>query len=64
MRITAEIERRGAWLFRWRSLLPLAVLALFAIDLSQLKAPFASTTFHEGWEFVCLLISIVGLFVR
>lgn len=64
MRITAEIERQGAWLFRWRSFLPLAVLALFAIDFSQLEAPFATTAFHEGWEFICLMISVLGLLTR
>jgi len=63
MALVQEFENQGRWLFRWRSYLPLMLLALIGVAFKQSESLY-STYFHECWEIICLGISFVGLAVR
>jgi hypothetical protein len=65
MTLCDETGRQGLWLFRWRSHLPIALLALqFPASLLDLHWPFGSYKFHVRWEFACLSLSFLGLAIR
>jgi protein-S-isoprenylcysteine O-methyltransferase Ste14 len=64
MALSDELQRQGIWLFRWRSYLPLAFIALIAVAFINFDWPFQSYLFHEYWEFVSLGVSLLGLTVR
>jgi protein-S-isoprenylcysteine O-methyltransferase Ste14 len=65
MALTEEMGQQGRWLFRWRSYLPIALLAiLFPASLLGLHWPFGSYRFHVEWEFACLGLSFLGLAIR
>jgi protein-S-isoprenylcysteine O-methyltransferase Ste14 len=64
MALREEMERFGEWLFRWRSYLPLAVLALFVPAMMAFRYPNDSELADMIWEMVCLAVSFSGLFVR
>ena len=63
MALVEEFENQGRWLFRWRSYLPLLLVALIGVAFKQSEALF-QTYFHECWEFICLGVSFLGLAVR
>jgi len=50
----------GHWLFRWRSYLPLVVLALLFMDFDR----FALALQNELWVILCLVVSLFGLGIR
>jgi protein-S-isoprenylcysteine O-methyltransferase Ste14 len=65
MTLIDEMGMQGSWLFRWRSYVPLMLLALLLPpSLLGLHWPFGSYQFHKIWELVCLLVSFSGLLVR
>lgn len=64
MALREEFEQSGNWLFRWRSYLPLLLIVLFLIALSQFEYPYDSHRWDTVWEIVCMLISFVGLGIR
>lgn len=64
MGIGSEFVRQGNWLFRWRSYLPLIVLAPLGIGVATMKWPFGSYRIHEYWEFISLMVSLLGVAVR
>ena len=64
MGIGSEIVRQGNWLFRWRSYLPLAVLVPLGIGVATMKWPFGSYRVHEYWEFLSLVVSLLGVAMR
>lgn len=65
MALTDEMNQQGTWLFRWRSYLPIALLAvLFPASLLGLHWPFGSYRFHLWWEFGCLMLSFAGMAIR
>lgn len=65
MALTHELYQQGAWLFRRRSYLPIALLAvLFPASLLGLRWPFGSYGFHVGWELCCLVLSFTGMAIR
>lgn len=55
----------GAWLFRWRSYLPLIFLVVLFVAILDISR---SDTFYtqslSAWKLACLLISAFGLLVR
>jgi protein-S-isoprenylcysteine O-methyltransferase Ste14 len=59
-----ELERDGAWLFRWRSYLPLVLLVLAVVVMSEFSYPGNSEELDIAWETFCLLVSTTGLVVR
>lgn len=63
MALIEEFQNQGKWLFRWRSYLPLMLLALLGAAFKQSEWRYHSN-FQEYWEFVCLSISFVGLVIR
>ena len=57
--IAEELTTTGDVLFRWRSYLPLVLLPLFLLSLTESRPP---TPF--GWEVLCFVVSLCGLLLR
>jgi len=64
MALREEFENTGNWLFRWRSYLPLIVIAIFLLALREYEYPGHSEKLAHIWEVVCLLVSFLGLGIR
>ena len=64
MALIEELERSGNWLFRWRSYLPILLIALYLSVLRDYEYPGHSEQLHQVWGVLCLLISAIGLLVR
>jgi len=64
MPLIEEMQAAGAWLFRWRSFLPLAAVLLIAIGLKDFAYPFGDHRWDQAWEMLCLLVSLLGLGTR
>jgi protein-S-isoprenylcysteine O-methyltransferase Ste14 len=64
MSLENEFARTGSWLFRWRSYLPLAILALLLSQFPHFRYPFESHRADLPWEMFCLAISLAGIGVR
>jgi protein-S-isoprenylcysteine O-methyltransferase Ste14 len=60
MALREEFEAQGAFLFRWRSFLPLALLALAIPSFISRPAGEAAL----GWQLACLGISVFGFVLR
>src|SRR4029079_507960 len=59
-----ELERSGAWLFRWRGYLPLILFVPVLAGLSDATALSAGARDDVVWEVFCLVIGLVGLAIR
>ena len=69
MSLQKEFEKQGAWLFRYRGVLPLIILfAGTIIYLDTIIYPdnlFLAKLYDTNYfENICLLISLFGLFIR
>ena len=64
MSLRTEFETSGAWLFRYRSILPLAALPALAAALLSFTYIGNSEQLDEIWDVFTLLISLSGLAVR
>lgn len=64
MTLQKEFEHSGAWLFRWRSYLPLALVSVILPAMLQFHYPSDSKKLHDLWALACLLVSFFGLGVR
>ena len=64
MALSDEFEMQGAWLFRWRSYLPLFCLLLIGIALHDYRWPFRSYFDYKAWVTVCFAVSMFGLAIR
>ena len=66
MVLLEEFERSGNWLFRWRSYLPLVVLALFLACMPYYEhiGSTESESLDHLWEVLCLCVSFFGLGIR
>ena len=64
MALREEFAESGAWLFRWRSYLPLALLPLFVHGLSGFADRSIDESFDHRFELFCMAISFAGLAVR
>lgn len=62
MALREEFEQLGNWFFRWRSYLPLVLTAFFIVALKN--APNTSIQFNRAFEFLCVLVSFIGLAIR
>ncbi len=64
MKLVDSFESSGAWLFRYRSLMPLCALPLLGIGLLQYQY-FGQSHFQTDlWTLLCFLVSLSGLAVR
>jgi protein-S-isoprenylcysteine O-methyltransferase Ste14 len=59
-----EFVRQGNWLFRWRSYLPLVLVAPMVAAMQGFGCRGQDICTHQGWTFVCLAISLAGLGLR
>ncbi|MBK1702829.1 methyltransferase family protein [Thiococcus pfennigii] len=64
MALREDFERSGHRLFRWRSYLPLAGLAVIILALREYEYPGHSEMLDHLWEVTCLGISFAGLAIR
>jgi protein-S-isoprenylcysteine O-methyltransferase Ste14 len=64
MALREEFKKTGDWLFRWRSYLPLLLIAIFLVALRDFQYPYGSHRLDQLWEIFCLLISLFGLGIR
>ena len=64
MPLREDFERSGNWLFRWRSFLPVIVLAGFALILKEFTLLGNSERLDQWWEVFCLGVSFFGLTIR
>lgn len=64
MQLALEFRRAGDWLFSRRSYLPLLLFALVHLDMLHFSYIGGSHTWDRVWEFFCLGISLVGLYIR
>ena len=64
MGLAEELDVQGQWLFRWRSYLPLVLLALMGVAFMYFDWPLRSYVLHEVWSYLCLAVSLLGFVVR
>lgn len=64
MAMREEFEREGNWLFRRRSFLPLALIALFLIALPGIDHSGHPEWFHRTCEAVALAVCLMGVSIR
>ena len=62
--LTSEFEHSGEFLFRWRSYVPLLLVAGGVAALANFQYPFGSHTYDSLWDFLCYGISLSGLVLR
>jgi protein-S-isoprenylcysteine O-methyltransferase Ste14 len=56
--------RVGDFLFRWRSYLPLLLIPVAVLSITQARYPVASHAADLAWEFACLSLALAGLALR
>ena len=64
MPMIEEFAKSGNWLFRWRSYLPLLLLAIILSSLHYFGYPYGSHLLDTLWELGCLSVSLLGFAVR
>ncbi|PKL85718.1 MAG: lipid A phosphate methyltransferase [Ignavibacteriae bacterium HGW-Ignavibacteriae-1] len=69
MALKLEFEEQGLWLFKYRGILPIALLFLgLALYLKTVVYPetfiLRGTLYEEYYVYFCLLISLIGLAIR
>jgi len=64
MPMIEEFAKSGNWLFRWRSYLPLFLIAIIVSSLHYFGYPYGSHYLDNLWELMCLGVSFIGLAVR
>lgn len=69
MALRRELKKQGNWLFKYRSYVPLAVLILGSILIIYAEFKPGSSIFKEApyeniYEMFCILVSLLGLFIR
>jgi protein-S-isoprenylcysteine O-methyltransferase Ste14 len=62
--LSKQFERDGNWLFRWRSYLPLLMIALFILAFLELKYSGHSNILDQSWVALCFAVAFIGLGVR
>jgi len=64
MALKEEFKKTGDWLFKWRSYLPLPLVAVLMVACRNIKYPYDSYALEVLWEIFCLSISFLGLAIR
>jgi protein-S-isoprenylcysteine O-methyltransferase Ste14 len=63
--LSREFERRGQWLFRWRSYLPLLLLPFAAVAMwYQQRLGRLPGTMETVYQVICLLVALAGVATR
>jgi len=62
--LTSEFEHSGEFLFRWRSYIPLLLIAAGVAALADFQYPLGNHTYDTLWDFLCYGISLGGLALR
>jgi len=64
--LRGELARQGNWLFKRRSYLPLLILPILLVALTDADwlERIAGDAFEDGWEVFCFLVSLAGLAIR
>lgn len=60
MALREDFENTGNWLFKWRSYLPLIMIGIFLLAMTEYHYP----RLHHIWEILCLIVSFFGLGIR
>ena len=64
MTLRDHFEKSGAWLFRWRTYLPILLFAVVLLGMRSFDYPAEFDTDHTGWGVLCLVVGLIGLLVR
>ena len=64
MSLKEQSAKTGEWLFRWRSYLPLVLMATIIPALQECSYPFGWHSYDLRWEMFCFTISLFGLLIR
>jgi protein-S-isoprenylcysteine O-methyltransferase Ste14 len=64
MALREELRQTGEWLFRWRSYLPLLLIALFLLALLSFRHPYGRPQLGGYWKIFCLAVSSAGIGIR
>jgi protein-S-isoprenylcysteine O-methyltransferase Ste14 len=64
MALREEFEKKGNWLFRWRSYMPLIMVIILIASLRNFHYLDKSEQMDELWETFCLCVSFFGLAIR
>jgi protein-S-isoprenylcysteine O-methyltransferase Ste14 len=62
--IRDHFERSGAWLFRWRSYLPVLLFGLVLLGMRDFDYPAETHESPGAWSMVCLAVGLAGLAIR
>ena len=64
MSLIKEFEKTGNWLFRWRSYLPVVLLAVPLLAMDRYEYFENNEELNNLWQWVCLGVSAWGLLIR
>lgn len=64
MQLHEYSTQQGNWLFRWRSFLPLFLIAMMVPACLNYRYLADSPFYDEVWEIVCISVSFFGLVIR
>jgi protein-S-isoprenylcysteine O-methyltransferase Ste14 len=64
MALREELRKQGHWLFRWRSYLPLSMIVIVLLGMSNFEYPGHIEKLDDIWEIICLFISFSGVGIR
>jgi lipid A Kdo2 1-phosphate O-methyltransferase len=64
MALQEEFESNGNWLFRWRSYLPLTILAITLYSLKSFSYIGGEQIYDDLWEAICIAVCFFGLAIR
>ena len=62
--MTRAVSQLGAFLFRWRSYLPLILLPPIGMAIARFHQPGASAASDYGWEILSVTAALVGWLLR
>ncbi len=64
MTLREEFEKSGNWLFRYRSYVPLLMIAILVLSMREFHYLGDDGLMDKLWEAFCLFVSFIGLGIR
>jgi protein-S-isoprenylcysteine O-methyltransferase Ste14 len=64
MALRERFEQEGEWLFRWRSYVPLVLLAILFGAFQGFHYPYMNHTLDQIWDLFCFAVALFGLSIR